>query len=172
MIWVIDNASKESSLQRVHRRFNQCGKGKTKMIVYLRPLHCFSKLCINTKCLPRMPTILLFYIVWLLAHSTKDKTTFTRSYCEIRTKKMMKSWQRATSALSHSHSLSMCLCRTSNRQKMYTHFFVRYSSKMGKKLLINHCVISFTDKFPKCQTLEDKMMFYWSKMLAKCAKES
>lgn len=35
-------------------------------------------------------------------------------------------------------------------------------SKMGKELLINHCVISFTDKFPKCQTREDKMIFYWN----------
>lgn len=26
---------------------------------------------------------------------------------------------------------------------------------VGKKLLINHCVISFADKFPKCQALKD-----------------
>lgn len=53
---------------------------------------------------------------------------------------------------------------TSNRQKMYTHFFPRLflPTKMGKQLLIKHCVISFTDKFPKCQTREDKMIFNWN----------
>lgn len=53
---------------------------------------------------------------------------------------------------------------------MYTHFFpsYTYSNKMGRELLIKQAlygcvcvsVILFADKFPKCQTLEDKMMFY------------
>lgn len=56
---------------------------------------------------------------------------------------------------------------------MYTHFFFvillllvlsakLYIFQQNGQRAINQplCVILFTDKFPKCQTLEDKMMFY------------
>lgn len=82
---------------------------------------------------------------------------------------MMKSWQRG-------EWVAVCLSvsreRRRNRQKVYMEFFFfhlvlccrLFRCKMDKELLIKRCVISFTDKFPKCQTREDKMIFYWKRL--------
>lgn len=52
-------------------------------------------------------------------------------------------------------------------KKCIHHFFPccrLFRCKMDKELLIKRYVISFTDKFPKCQTREDKMIFYWKRL--------